>query len=294
MADESSQASLPSAPREPPPPGACDTHAHVFGPFERYPLIVELDYTPPLAPAERYLAMLDRLGLERGVLVHSTAQSLDNRVTLDALDSAPERLRGTAVVEPSVAPETLTELSRHGFRSLRFTEMQAPDGRQLFYVQRFDALAQLAPQLRDLGWHAQLWAPCATLVARAPELLEHGVALVFDHMGLPDVERGVGDRDFEGLLDLLSSGEVWIKVPPQRPSHRFPDYEDVRPFFDALVEARPDRLVWGSDWPHLHSGDRTPDGGHLLDLLREWTADEALLRAILVENPQALFGFPAV
>jgi predicted TIM-barrel fold metal-dependent hydrolase len=236
--------------------------------------------------------MLERIGCERGVLVHSTQQTLDNAITLDLLDSEPERLRGIGVLPPDTPFETLADMASRGVRGLRFVEMESPDGRALPLTQSFDTIAPRAGQLRELGWHAQLWAPCEKLVARVPGLLELGLPIVIDHMGWFDVERGVGDRTFQTLLELVSANEqVWVKVPPQRPSRRFPDYADVRPFFEALLAARPERLVWGSDYPHLHLGERTPDIGHVLDLVAEWCGDEHLLHSLLVSNPAVLYGF---
>jgi predicted TIM-barrel fold metal-dependent hydrolase len=247
---------------------------------------------PPLATRERYLAMLDRIGCDRGVLVHATQNGLDCSNMLDALDHAGDRLRGIAVVEPATPPETLADFARRGVCGLRLTEVRLPDGSAVPFAQGFDTLAPLAATLRELGWHVELWAPCETVVARMPALLAHGLPVAVDHMGIFDVDRGVGDRSFQRLLELVAGEpDVWVKVPPQRVSKRFPDYEDVRPFFEALLAARPDRLVWGSDYPHVQSGEQTPDVGHILDLVAEWCADETLLRQLLVENPQRLYGF---
>jgi predicted TIM-barrel fold metal-dependent hydrolase len=285
-------AAVPAPPARPLPAGACDCHAHVFGPFDRYPLSSLIDYVPPLAPHEAYIAMLDRIGCERGVLVHSTQQTLDNSITLDLVEREPGRLRAIGVLAPGTPPDQLAELDRRGMRGLRFVEMRSPDGHPLPETQSFDTIAPRAEQMAALGWHAQLWAPCATLAERLPGLLELGLPLVVDHMGWFDASLGVAGADFQALLGALATSEqLWVKLPPQRPSKRFPDYEDVRPFFEAFACTRPDRLVWGSDYPHLHLGELTPDVGHILDLLADWCADEALLRTILVDNPARLYGF---
>jgi predicted TIM-barrel fold metal-dependent hydrolase len=246
----------------------------------------------PLASADAYLAMLDTIGCDRGVLVHASQNGLDCSNMLDALDRAPERLRGIAVVEPTTAPQTLADLARRGVCGLRLTEVRLDDGSALPYAQGFDTLGPLAATLRDLAWHIELWAPCETIVARMPELLGHGLPIAIDHMGIFDVDRGVGDAAFQALLAYVArEPDVWVKVPPQRVSKRFPDYEDVRPFFDALLGVRADRLVWGSDYPHVHSGERTPDVGHVLDLIADWCGDDAAFEQLLVENPRTLYGF---
>lgn len=274
------------------PRGACDAHAHLFGPFDNYPLGSGIDDVMPLASADAYLAMLDTIGCDRGVLVHASQNGLDCSNMLDALDRAPERLRGIAVVEPTTAPQTLADLARRGVCGLRLTEVRLDDGSALPYAQGFDTLGPLAATLRDLAWHIELWAPCETIVARMPELLGHGLPIAIDHMGIFDVDRGVGDAAFQALLAYVArEPDVWVKVPPQRVSKRFPDYEDVRPFFDALLGVRADRLVWGSDYPHVHSGERTPDVGHVLDLIADWCGDDAAFEQLLVENPRTLYGF---
>jgi len=288
-------AAVPSPPSRPLPPGACDTHAHVFGPYDRYPLAEPIEYYPPLGTADAYLAMLDRIGCDRGVLVHASQNGLDCSNMLDALDGGRGRLRGIAVVGTDTRHDELAALALRGVRGLRLTEVRLPDGSALPHAQGFDSLEPLAPSLRELGWHVELWAPCETIVARLPELLAHGIPIAIDHMGIFDVRRGIGDIAFQALLDTVArEPAVWVKVPPQRVSRRFPDYGDVRPFFEALASARPDRLLWGSDYPHVQAAQETPDVGHVLDLLAEWCSDEALLRRILVENPQALYGFDPI
>jgi predicted TIM-barrel fold metal-dependent hydrolase len=285
-------AAVPLPPARSLPVGSCDAHAHVFGPFDVYPLARDTEGAYPLATRELHLAMLDRVGCTYGVLVHASQNGLDCSNMLDALDQAPERLRGIAVVEPATAAETLADMARRGVRGVRVTEMRLPDGSALPYAQDFATIAPLAATMRELGWHAELWAPCATIVARVPELLAHGIPLAIDHMAMVDVDRGARDGAFRALLALLAEEEnLWVKVPPQRVSARFPDYEDVRPFFEELVATRPDRLVWGSDYPHVHQAQQTPNVGHVLDLIAEWCGEETVLRSLLVENPRRLYGF---
>lgn len=280
-------------PQRPLPASACDTHAHVFGPYERFPLAPERSYTPPAAPFETYVGMLDRVGFARGVLVHPSAYGLDCTAMVDALARAPDRLRGIAVVEPGVTDAALAAMHRAGVRGVRFSETSGAAGRKFAGSVGLDAFDALAPRLRELGWHAQIWIECDALVEAAPRLLRAGIPLVFDHMGRFDVTRGINDAAFQRLLRLLADTGIWIKLSVPRNSRWFPDYADVRPFHDALVAANPDRLLWASDWPFLNLADRTPRVGHLVDLFDAWTSDDAVRRKVLVDNPATLYGFTA-
>jgi predicted TIM-barrel fold metal-dependent hydrolase len=279
-----------SRPKRAPPSGAWDCHTHVFGPYERFALAAERSYTPPPAPLEAYLAMLDRVGLAHGVLVHPSAYAFDYSALLDALERAGGRLRGTAVATSETSDAQLETLQRRGVRALRFVETGGPGGQRFVGAVGLDEFPRLAPRMKALGWHAEIWATCDTVMAAATTLLAYGVPLVLDHMARFDVARGTEDAAFRRLLGLLAEGAVWVKMTPARNSKRFPDYEDVRPFHDALARANPERLVWGSDWPYLRMGEATPDAGHLLDLLDEWCGDEALRRKILADNPARLYG----
>lgn len=275
-------------PRTAPPRGAVDSHAHVFGPFAQFPLTEDRPYTPPELPGQRYLQMLDEVGIERGVLVQPVAHGTDCRALLHALERAPTRLRGIALLTSDVTDQQLQSMHERGVRGARFS--RPPPGLTANAID-FDVLRVLAPRLKRLGWHAQIWAPCDELVTLLPNLCSLGLPLIVDHMGAVDVTRGVGNNSFQTLLRLLDTGHLWIKTVAYRISHRFPDYEDVEPYYRAMLEANPERLLWGSDWPHVHMEQHMPDVGYLLDLLERWTPDEIARRRILVDNPVALYGF---
>jgi 2-pyrone-4,6-dicarboxylate lactonase len=288
----SSDACLPplervSRPKLTLPQGATDCHAHVFGPFDRFPLARERPYTPHELPGRRYLGMLDDIGFSRGVLVQPAAHGTDCRALLNALDLGPARLRGVALIRPDITDDELAIMHSHGVRGARFS--RPPAGMTTGSI-GFDALVQLAPRLAHLGWHAQIWAPCDELVPAISELLGLGVPLVIDHMGMFDASRGVTDTSLQSLLHLLGDGRIWLKLIAYRLSKRYPDYEEVAPFHKAFLEANPERLLWGTDWPHVHMSADMPDTGHLVDLFDEWTVDAALRHRILVENPAALYG----
>lgn len=280
-------------PREKLPPNACDTHAHVFGPADRFPYATDRSYTPPDAPLMMYLAMLDTLGFGRGVLVQGSAHGRDNSAMLDALQRAPARLRGVAVADADVAPGTLRQWHVLGVRGLRFNHFFR-DG-QLHYRGGIPlgVAATHAPVMAELGWHVQLWIDVKDLPATIPALKALGLPVVVDHMGRTDARAGIGTEGFQSLLRAVDEGWCWAKLSgAHRLSLKAPDYPDARPFHEALVSANPDRLVWGGDWPHPRVEGEMPDAGHLLELFQEWTPDAAARQRILVSNPAKLYSFP--
>lgn len=284
---------LPSRPLVAPPPGACDAHAHVFGPFARFPLAAGRSYTPPEATPGAHRAMLDALGFDRGVIVQGAAHGVDNRAVAAAVATAPDRLRGIAVVDETVADAALADLREGGFRGVRFTQVKSkryPNG--MAGASDLRTLAALAPRLREHGLHAQLFANADTVVEARDSLLALGVPLVIDHMGRTGQTEWLADSPvYREFLALLREGRLWVKLTMVRSSSAHPDYEDARPFHEALVEANPGQLVFGSDWPLLNLGERTPDIGRLVDLFRRWTGDDAVANRILVDNPARLYGF---
>jgi 2-pyrone-4,6-dicarboxylate lactonase len=278
----------PRRPRHPPPFGSADCHAHVFGPFDRFPLAAARPYTPHELPGERYLAMLDALGFERGVLVQPVAHGTDCGALLYALGLARQRLRGIALLDADISDEALEKLHAAGVRGARFS---APPPGLAQGAVGFEVLERQAPRLKSLGWHAQIWAPCAELETVVRRLVPLGLPLVVDHMGGFEAARGVADPHFQALLRLLDHGRIWLKLIPYRLSSRYPNYEDIAPFHHALIATHPERLIWGSDWPHVHLDKDMPDAGHLVDLFCDWTDDWSLRQQILVENPATLYGF---
>ena len=286
-------APLPSKPRLVAPPDSANCHAHVMGPFDRFPLPDKPGYLPPLAPVENFVEGLDHLGLRYGVFVQSSSHGKDCRVLLDALARYPDRLRGVGLADQSISHKDLEAMAHAGVRGLRFTSNPFPGHRSGGHSgsTSIATLFDMAPRLKALGLHAQLWMHCDELLELSPRLLKLGIPLVLDHMGRFDPASGLEHPGFRNLITLLKTGEVWIKLIPARNSEQYPDYPDVLPFQDALVSANPDRLVWGTDWPHTNSGDKTPEGGHLLDLFGAWVPDAVLRTKILASNPAALYRF---
>lgn len=282
----------PSRPRRLPPAGAIDAHTHIFGPIERFPPVGAQSYPPPHAPYEAHAAMLATTGLSGGIVVQPGVYGQDCAALLDGLARSGGALRGIGVADDAMPDTTLENWNRAGIRGLRFVEVPDPrtGGRWAGSV-GFDTLERMAPRLRELGWQAQLWADCETILAAAPMLRRLGIPVVIDHMARLQTARGVADPACQKLLSLLADGEVWVKLSLCRVSTQRPDYDDLRPFHDALVAANPGQLLWGSDWPHVNMGDAAPDVGHLLDLLDDWLGDDGLRQAILADNPRKLFGF---
>ena len=274
------------------PAGACDCHCHVFGPYDQFPLAADRTYVPPQTPVDTYIAMLNTIGFERGVLVQPSAHGMDNSAMLNALATYPERLRGVGVVRGTATPDALVNLYQQGVRGLRFSRLLLPDGTPR-YKNAVDIaeMSGLLPTLRELGMHVQLWIGLDQLAELEPMIRSSDIPLVIDHIGRIDTSAGLDDLRFQRMCSLVRDGHLWVKLTPYRSAQHYPDYPDMRPYHEALLKANPDCLIWGSDWPHINMSKDIPDPGHLVDLLAQWTGDDALIHKILVENPKRLYGF---
>ena len=277
------------------PAGACDCHCHVFGPAARFPYAEPRSYTPDDAPLAAYLAMLDRLGFDRGVLVQPSAYGRDNAAMLDALERQPKRLRGVAVGGAELNAAMLKQWHAAGVRALRANEFRR-DGKA--YYRNGVALAEIAPlipAMADLGWHLQLWIDTRDLPDLLPALANVPLPIVVDHMGRMDYRHGIDHPGFRALVHGVGEGRLWAKLSgTYRLGASPPDYREAKPFHDALVAANPANLVWGTDWPHPRPEGPVPDAKHLLDLFLDWTPQAAARQAILVDNPAQLYEFASV
>lgn len=284
-------ARLPSAPVRKLPEGACDVHCHVFGPLNSFPT-GPATYAIPLADPQVYRAMLDRAGLDRGVLIQPAPYGTDTRALMNALQAMGDRVRGIAVANADITDEQMAALNQAGVRGLRFIEMLDPtSGRRYAGSIGIDVLQQLAPRMKRLGWQAHLWAKAQDCPRIFDEIHHLDLPIVFDHMGQFDVKSGVESAAFQGFLKLLETGQVWTKLSLCRVSAEPDDYADVRAFHEALLDTRPDRLLWGSDWPFVRMGAASPDVGMLLDTFQGWAKSPERIKQILVDNPAELFGF---
>jgi len=273
-------------PAWPVPFGACDTHAHVIGDGYEFPFAANRSYTPPAATEGQYLRMLDGLGLTHGVLVQVSVHGTDNRLMLEVVRNHPRRLRGVAVVAPEISERELRDLHEAGVRGLRLNvSIGGGVG--------FDALETLAAKIAPMGWHIQLLTTPARLVEVAPRLPGLPVEVVIDHMASVRVaDGGINDPAFGTMLELLKGGRTWVKISgAYRASAQDRDWTDVDPMAMALIAAAPDRMLWGSDWPHVHFHKRMMPTGETLATLGRWIPDPALRKRVLVDNPAALYRF---
>ena len=277
----------PSKPLFKLPPGSVDAHCHVFGPGDVFPFAPERKYTPCDASAAQLFTLRDYLGFDRNVIVQATCHGSDNRALVDALRCAEGRARGIATVRPDVTDAQLHALDAAGVRGVRFNFVK----RLVDTVPR-ETLASIAARVAPLGWHVVIYFEAAEL----PELYDFfaslPVTLVVDHMGRPDVSKSAGGPEF-GLFERLmrEHGNVWSKVTcPERLSKSGPPlYEDVVPFARRLVEAFPDRVLWGTDWPHPNLKSHMPDDGKLVDFIPRIAPTPELQHRLLVENPTRLY-----
>ena len=275
----------PSEPRVVLPPGACDAHCHVFGPAERFPFAPERSYTPVDAPKETLFALHRTLGVERSVLVQASCHGTDNAAMLDAIAASDGRCRGVAMVRRDVSEADLRALHEGGVRGVRFNFVT-----HLGKDADLDAVRAVAERIAPLGWHAVVHFDADRLEALAPALRSLPVPMVIDHMGRVDASRGTDQPAFVMLLDLLEDERFWVKVcGAERITRAGPPYADAVPFARALVERFPERVLWGTDWPHPNIGKDMPDDGRLVDLLAAIAPDEGRLRRLIVHNPTRLY-----
>ena len=263
-----------------------DCHAHLFGPDDRFPLAADRSYTPPEAPASSYLPLLARLGLSNGVLVHPSAYGEDHSLLFDALASHPH-LRGVIVARQNTALR-LETLRAQGVRAARFSHRSGPAA-NFAGSASFDDLLALAPRLAASDLHAELWTDCRVLPDIAERLRALPLPAVIDHMGGFDVDAGIDDAGFRCLLSLVEESSAWVKMCAYRNLLGAEDFERGRPFHQALQTANPERLLWGSDWPHLRVSP-APDTAALMATFKRWTDNEAMLNQMLVVNPAVLYA----
>lgn len=278
---------LPSKPSFVPPSGAVDAHCHVFGPGEVFPFAPERKYTPCDASKEQLWALRDFLGFSRNVVVQATCHGADNRALVDALRSSNGRARGVATVRSSVTDQELQELHDAGVRGVRFNFVK-----RLVDALPFDDLRLIANRIKELGWHIVIYFEGSELAELYDFFTSLPTTIVVDHMGRPDVSKTVDSPDFNLFIQLLRENpNIWSKVScPERLSLVGPDgYEDVVPFARKVVESFPDRVLWGTDWPHPNMKSHMPDDGHLVDVIPKIATTEKLQQQLLVDNPMRLY-----
>ena len=284
----------PSMPRFKVPPGSVDAHCHVFGPGADFPYAPERKYTPCDASKDQLFALRDRLGFARNVVVQATCHGSDNRALLDALQASNGMARGVATVNRDATDQELGELHAAGVRGTRFNFVK----RLVDFTPR-EVLMDIARRIAPLGWHVVIYFEAADL----PELWDFFTALpttvVVDHMGRPDMTKPVDGPEFDLFVKMMREHDnIWSKVScPERLSVSGPPalegernaYRDVVPFARKLVDTFPDRVLWGTDWPHPNLKGHMPDDGLLVDFIPHIATTPELQRKLLVDNPMRLY-----
>lgn len=268
------------------PRGACDAHCHIFGPAAVFPFAANRSYTPEDAPKEALFALHDRLGIDRSVIVQPAAHGFDARAMLDAIAARPDRYRGIALVPLDVSAIDLARLHAGGVRGVRFNFV-----RRLGEPPPLEAFRRIAGLIAPLGWHVVLHVMPDDLDALDPYLEDIPIPYVIDHMARIAAAQGLEQKGFRRLLELLRDSRAWVKISAaDRISADGSPFRDAAPFMRALIDAAPDRTLWGTDWPHPNITGPVPDEAVLLELLHE-TAGPAGVQRILVDNPARLIGF---
>jgi 2-pyrone-4,6-dicarboxylate lactonase len=276
----------PSKPKFTPPPGAVDAHCHVFGPADKFPYAPERKYTPCDAPKEKLFELRDFLGFDRNVIVQATCHGADNRALVDALKASNGRAKGVATVKADVSDQELEALNAAGVKGVRFNFVK----RLVDFTPR-EVLTRIADRIAPLGWHVVIYFEAVDLEELEPFFTSLPTDVVVDHMGRPDVKLGVEHPQFQRFLRFMrENANVWSKVScPERVSVQGPPYDDVVPFARTVVESFPDRVLWGTDWPHPNMKSHMPDDGLLVDYVPRIATTAELQRKLLVDNPTRLY-----
>jgi 2-pyrone-4,6-dicarboxylate lactonase len=275
------------------PDGAVDAHCHVFGPAAQFPFAPERKYTPVDASAQQLFDLRDHLGVTRNVIVQATCHGADNSALVDALERSQGRARGVATVRADITDAELRRLHDAGVRGVRFNFV-----RRLVDAVPTTALQTIAAKIAPLGWHVVVYFEAADLPGLQDFFAALPVPLVVDHMGRPDVTKDPDGPEFARFLDFVAANDVWVKVScperltvtgaPALDGERHA-YADVVPFARKVVERFPDRVLWGTDWPHPNLKDHMPDDGLLVDHIPHVAPTPELRQALLVDNPQRLY-----
>jgi predicted TIM-barrel fold metal-dependent hydrolase len=269
------------------PPGACDTHIHLFGPAAKYAFTSNSPYTSREALPETNIALQDKLGLSTSVIVSPGGYGRDYQMLADTLERYPDRFRGIALMPDDAPASEFARLTKLGVKGLRM--MSAKRGPHVPHYSR-----EGAARAADHGWHVQFYPNGTDIIEYADKLLALTNEIVLDHFASIPAAGGVDQPAMKAVLKMLDTGRVWLKLSgPMRCTKQNVLYPEVTPLAHVLVRHAPERLVWGSDWPHVNlDGREMPNDGDLLDLMLEWVPDAATRKRILVDNPCKLYGFP--
>ena len=280
----------PRAPQFKMPALACDSHAHVMGPVARYDYSPARVYTPPDCLLKDYRHLLDTLGVTRAVLVQPSVYGTDNSAMLDAMKTDPQRMRGVAVVDPAISDADLKMLNAAGVRGVRVNIVDVKD-RKVGSLP-MTMLRSLAARVAPMGWHMEFLMHADEFPDLDRTFADFPVPIVLGHLGYMKTSLGLHAPGFQALLRLMQAGKAWVKLTgPYRISGTPLPHADTVPFAHALLKANADRVIWGTDWPHVMHKGATPNDGDLTDLLLQWVPDAAQRERVLVGNPARLYGF---
>ena len=266
------------------PAGACDAHVHVYGPFEDFPLPAAAPFQPPKSPVRALESLWGRFGIERGVFVQGSAYGQDHRALLDAISRAPRNRRGVALVGPDTSNPMVEQLQANGVCGARMNFVRHL-GHGFDEVECWEVVRRIEP----LGWHLELHVDAADLERLQKFVQGSSVQIVIDHMGRVDAAFGLDQAPFQALLDLVSYSHCWVKLSGGDRVAKRSVLKNTIPFVRALIEAAPERVAWGTDWPHVNCDQ--PQDEALFKLLAEIAPDDASRAQLLVDNPACLYGF---
>jgi predicted TIM-barrel fold metal-dependent hydrolase len=279
----------PRKPRFIPPPGTCDTHFHVFGPPHLIPYREDRPYTPPSAPIEHYLGMASVVGIERGVMAQPVVHGFDNRQLFHTLARGEGRLRAFVRNNPDLTAPDLRKLHDAGVRGMRFSFAEALQG-HFDEKQLFELVARIEP----LHWILDFHIDPDDIVAHAEVLRRLPLPVIIDHFGTVITRKGIHAPALRTLLDLAGENHIWVKFAAHdRALARGARFEDIVSVSHALIARSPDRLIWGTDWPHpyVYEHGKMPNDGDLMNMMLDFAPDETVRRRILADNPARLFQF---
>jgi len=275
----------PSQPSFQVPEGSVDAHCHVFGPANTFPYAAERKYTPVDAPKEKLFALRDHLGFSKNVIVQASCHGKDNAALIDALLAANDNARGVAVVSPDITDEALVDMHQAGVRAVRFNFLK-----RLVDPAPKPVYARMAERIAKLGWHVVVYFEEADREELVPFLKSLPITIVIDHMGRPDIKAGVNSKGFKSFLALMDDEKFWVKVGcPERLTIDGAPYNDVAPFAKKLVEHAPNRVLWGTDWPHPNMKSHLPDDGLLVDRIPVIAPTLIAQKKLLIDNPKLLY-----
>ena len=280
----------PSTPKLALPPGSCDSHCHVVGPFDRFMPPPDRSYTPAEAPETELRRLHDRLRIDRAVIVQSQGHGMDHAPLLDALKTGARRYRGVCLLTPASSDALIERFDAAGVRGVRFNFMRHLGGHL-----EPDAMREVVAKVKPHGWHVSVHVAGLDVVEHSELIRSLDAPVVIDHMARPALEDGPDGAAVSEVRRLIDTGKVWVKLSgAERLSKAGAPYHDVVPIARSLAAYAPERVLWATDWPHVNLKNPMPDDADLVDLIEAVVPSEAARHRLLVDNPAEFFGFPSV